>query len=412
MCGVAAGHNIPSQLPDPQSPGEAWNVIEASAANIDQLLAENLLRDVTFQIANSDGSLKYLGSHSDESRVQSLTRQMLADGSDLIGEIRDPKSSPDSVRSDWQKYRKELGELEKFYQPELLRTEVFICPMHPLDRHLKADEKCSVCGMPLIRRHLPASAVYEKPGEPTMKLNVVCSPLVVGRRAEMKIHLSTANGKPVLLDDLLEMHTKKIHLLINDRSLGDYHHEHPVPTGVPGEYAFSFTPEKPGPYRVWADVVPAATSIQEYVVADIPAVTEPAALKDRMTVSTAIVHGRTYVLKLNTGGKPIHAGQTVIGTIAVADADGKPFVALEPVMGAFAHIVGFNEDLKTVLHIHPYSKEPANPADRAGPVFAFKFYAPVAGFYRLYGQVQIDGVSQFPPFGVTVLPAEKLATQP
>jgi hypothetical protein len=216
----------------------------------------------------------------------------------------------------------------------------------------------------------------------------------------------------VLLDDLLEMHTKKIHLLINDRSLSDYHHEHPTPTGVPGEYAFSFTPEKPGPYRVWADVVPAATSIQEYVVADIPAVTEPAALTDRMTVSTAIVHGRTYVLKLNTGGKPIHAGQTVIGTMAVADADGKPFVALEPVMGAFAHIVGFNEDLKTVLHIHPYSKEPANPADRAGPVFAFKFYAPVAGFYRLYGQVQIDGASQFPPFGVTVLPAEKLATQP
>jgi hypothetical protein len=104
-------------------------------------------------------------------------------------------------------------------------------------------------------------------------------------------------------------------------------------------------------------------------------------------------------------------GQTVIGTISVTGADGKPFTELEPVMGAFAHIVGFNEDLKTVLHIHPYGKEPTSAADRAGPAFAFKFYAPAPGFYRLYGQVQIGGVSQFAPFGVTILPAEKSATK-
>jgi hypothetical protein len=234
----------------------------------------------------------------------------------------------------------------------------------------------------------------------------------MGQRAEVKMHLSTSDGKPVLLEDLLEMHTKKIHLLINDRSLSDYHHEHPTPTDVPGEYAFAFTPQKPGPYRIWADVVPIASSIQEYVIADLPALTDPQPLVNRDVVSNAVVNGRDYVLTLNTGNKPIRAGQTVIGTIAVTGSDGKPFMALEPVMGAFAHIVGFNEDLKTVLHIHPYSKEPTGPADRAGPVFAFKFYAPTPGFYRLYGQVQIDGVSQFPPFGVMVLPAEKPATQP
>lgn len=131
FCAVVAGHNIPSQLPDPQSTGEAWNVLEGSASNIDNLLAENLLRDVTFQIANCDGSLKYLGSHSE--KVQLLTRRMLADGSDLIGAIRDPKSSPEGIKSQWKQYRKELGELEGFYQPELLHAEVFICPMHPLD---------------------------------------------------------------------------------------------------------------------------------------------------------------------------------------------------------------------------------------------------------------------------------------
>jgi len=129
-------------------------------------------------------------------------------------------------------------------------------------------------------------------------------------------------------------------------------------------------------------------------------------LTDRQTVSTAVVNNRKYDLILNNG-KPIHVGQTVIGTISVADAAGNPFTGLEPIMGTFAHIVGFNQDGKTVLHIHPYGKEPAGPADRGGPAFAFKFYSPTPGFFRLYGQVQIDGVSQFAPFGVTVLPAEK-----
>jgi hypothetical protein len=305
----------------------------------------------------------------------------------------------------------DLKDLESRYPPELLKAQVYICPMHPLDRHLKADEKCSICGMSLIRRRLPASGVYEKPGTPTMKLDAVCSPLVVGQFAEVTLHLRKNDGSPVALDDLLEMHTKKIHLLINDLNLGDYHHEHPTPTGVPGEYRFAFTPEKPGPYRIWADVVPAANSIQEYVTTDLPAAGESSGDIDRHPSTTAKVNDRKYDLMLNNG-KPFHAGQTVIGTISITDADGQPCKSLEPVMGAFAHVVGFNEDRKTVLHIHPYGKEPTSATERAGPAFAFKFYAPTPGFYRLYGQVQIDGVSQFAPFGVIVLPRETSTTQP
>lgn len=414
---TASAHNVPSQLPDPQSTAEAWNVIEGSAANIDRLLDANLLRDITFQIANTDSSLRYLIAHPNDAknpqRAADLCRQMLSDGSDLIGSIREKNPSAEKIESPWQNYRQKLSELESNYTTELLHSDIFICPMHPLDRHLKPDEKCSVCGMPLIRRHLPSSGVYEKPGEPTMKMSVQCLPLVAGQRAEIKIRLvRKADGSPVVLGDLLEMHTKKIHLLINDQSLSEYHHEHPTPTDVPGEYAFGFTPNKPGPYRIWADLVPAASSIQEYVIADIPAKTDPLPLTDREEVTTTTANGRRYVLTLNNNGKPIHVGQTVIGTISVAEADGKPCVSLEPVMGAFAHIVGFNEDHRTVLHIHPYGKEPAGPADRAGPAFAFKFYSPSPGFFRLYGQVQIDNVSQFAPFGVTIFPAEKPATQP
>jgi hypothetical protein len=402
---VALGHNVPSQLPDPLSADEAWNVLEASAANIDTLLQANLLRDITFQIANSDSSLRYLAAHSDQSRVRELTGKMLADGSDLIGAIRNPKTPIDQIQSRWAAYRGELKALESQYPPELLKAQIYICPMHPADRHLKADDKCAICGMSLIRRHLPASGVYEKPGTPTLRLDAVCPPLIAGQRAEVIIHLRRNDGAPVKLDDLLEMHTKKIHLLINDLSLSDYHHEHPTPTGVPGEYRFVFTPAKPGNYRIWPDVVPAATSIQEYVTTDLPGKEESQPQIDRQLMGSAKVNGRQYDLVLNAG-HPIHAGQTVIGTISIAESDGQPCRSLEPLMGAFAHVVGFNEDRKTVLHIHPYGKEPGSAAERAGPAFAFKFYAPTPGFYRLYGQVQIGGVSQFAPFGVMVLPRE------
>ncbi len=386
-------------------------MLEGSKSNIDTLVAGNLLRDVMFQVANSDGALRYLAMHSkdsapsDQARIKKLCRELLSDGSDLIAAIRDPKPQIENVKSRWADYRKKLAELESEYPQAMLQSAVYICPMHPLDRHLGATEKCALCRMGLIKRHLPASSVYEKPGEPTMKMSVLGGPLEIGRQAHLRIRLVRSDGSAVLLSDLVEMHTKKIHLLINDLSLSDYHHEHPTPTGVPGEYEFSITPTKPGPYRVWADLVPAASSIQEYVTADILADTVSLPLNDRRTISSAVVNGRTYLLDLDTGKKPIHAGETVIGTIAVIGSDGKPFVGLEPVMGTFAHIVGFNEDLKTILHIHPYGKEPTSDSDRAGPAFAFKFYAPTPGFFRLYGQVQIDGVNQFAPFGVTILPA-------
>jgi hypothetical protein len=334
---TAFAHDPRLMLPDPQSVPEAWNVIEESVANVDKLLEAGLLPDIAFQIANTSPALRLLDAHAAEDRepqtLPALTRHLLTTGFDVILASREQSDPLAKTKVKWDEYRKILKQLESRYPPELLRAAVYICPMHPLDRHLKAEEKCALCGMALVRRHIPASTIYEKPGEPSMKLSVIASPLVVGHRAEIKISLTKSDGSPVTPADLVEMHTKKIHLLINDQSLTDYHHEHPKPTGVPGEYTFSFTPAKPGPYRIWADVVPASTSIQEYVIADVPADTAPASLSDRQTVFTAIVGGRRYDLAFQTDGKPIHAGETVIGSIAVTGADGKPFVNLEPVMG-------------------------------------------------------------------------------
>jgi hypothetical protein len=46
LCGSLIAHDIPVQLPPPQSAGEAWNVVEQSKGNISQLVDANLMRDV------------------------------------------------------------------------------------------------------------------------------------------------------------------------------------------------------------------------------------------------------------------------------------------------------------------------------------------------------------------------------
>jgi hypothetical protein len=258
-----------------------------------------------------------------------------------------------------------------------------------------------MCSMKLIPRLIPATPTYETPGEPSLKLVAKPpAPLKPGRQATVTVSLSKNDGTPVLRRDLLTMHTEKIHLLIVDASLSDYHHEHPTPAERPGDYAFSFTPAKPGPYRVFADVVPSESSVQEYVIADIPAEDakgEPIA--DRETRLESEADGFKFSIKFDA---PLKANEVIGGELSVVAPDGLPFKQLEPVMGAFAHLVAFNEDGRTVLHIHPEGPEPEKAEARGGPALRFKLYAPVAGFYRLYAQVLVKGQGRFAPFNVTV----------
>ena len=151
-------------------------------------------------------------------------------------------------------------------------VETFTCPMHR-DVVGKRTDLCPKCGMPLdqVSRILPSGSNFLSVGQQTVRASVsTAAPLTVGEPVAALLKLQRSNGDPVLPSDLIETHTKKVHLLIVDSSLTDYHHEHPVLTRNPGEYSFSFTPGKPGSYRVWADVRPYPLGLQEYAMTDIP----------------------------------------------------------------------------------------------------------------------------------------------
>ncbi|MES2310291.1 MAG: hypothetical protein V4507_15665, partial [Verrucomicrobiota bacterium] len=239
------------------------------------------------------------------------------------------------------------------------------------------------------------------PAEPSMKLSVFpVKALQVGEKADVTVQLKTLQGQPINLDDLMVAHEKKIHLLIIDPSLTDYHHEHPISSGKPGEYSFSFTPKKPGSYRIWADVVAQSTGMQEYVVADLPASTAANPMINSNASLVSEVDGLTYTITFN---KPaLKKGEAALGTLTITDKSGKIFNQLEPLMGAYAHLVGFGEDRKTIVHIHPMGAEPTKNSDRGNGQLQFHLQPDKAGTMRLFAQVQIGGVNKFAPFTLEV----------
>jgi len=219
--------------------------------------------------------------------------------------------------------------------------------------------------------------------------------------------MRTAGGKPIGPVDLLVSHTQKLHLLIVDPTLSDYQHIHPVPGRWNGEWVFDFKPERPGVYRVFADFTPVATQRGLYASVDFMVPGEVA--KVIQTVYTA-----TQVNNLNfelvTPGR-FRAGVPADLTLRVqsAGAEKKP-VPLQPVMGAFAHMVAFDEQRSGFAHLHPQQTDLSKPPDLLKPELNFKVLIPKPGRYAIWAQVKLSEEELFVPFWVDVLPGGKDVT--
>jgi len=217
----------------------------------------------------------------------------------------------------------------------------------------------------------------------------------------------TFKGKPLEADDLKVVHTKKIHLLIVDPTLADYQHVHPEPTATPGSYLFTFTPKFSGGYRAWVDVT-LMNGKQQFAMANL-------GKPKKTAIDTAETHitypsyesapgvSVTYQAGLSFDRQPA-VGQESMATVTLTELNGTPVTTLEPVMGAFAHLVGFYEDYETVLHAHPVGPGPKNDTERGGPNLMFHLKPEKPGFIKLFVQVKINGKDVFVPFGIRVSP--------
>lgn len=229
----------------------------------------------------------------------------------------------------------------------------------------------------------------------TMKL-ATATPAMADREVHATVSLKTGSGKPVAVEDLLVTHTRRLHLLIVDPSLGDYQHVHPEPARSPGEWTFAFTPRRTGTYRVFADFTPAATARGLYASADLT-VGGTAASKAGPTDNARA----GFAFLLETAPRPARAGQPIELRFAVSRPDGGA-VPLEPVMGAFAHLVAFDETRSGFAHLHPVEADLLKKPDATNPVLNFKLTIPRAGRYVIWAQVNLGGREEFVPFELNV----------
>lgn len=245
----------------------------------------------------------------------------------------------------------------------------------------------------------------------TMALRTATPP-TMGVEQQCVLVMSTTSGKAVAPEDLLVAHTRKLHLLIVDPTLTDYQHVHPEPGKTKGEWEFAFTPKLPGTYRVFADFTPAATSRGLYASVDaeiagqgiaVPSEREVAArhaAAARSPDHVVEVDGFRYQLTPVTG--PIRAGQPAELNFGIVRPAGGP-VPLEPVMGAFAHLVAFDEARSGFAHLHPTQIDLTQPPDATHPMLNFKITIPKAGRYVIWAQISLGGQERFVPFWFEVV---------
>lgn len=232
---------------------------------------------------------------------------------------------------------------------------------------------------------------------------------VAGQSVPTVIRLTGADGKPLSLAQLEVAHTEKIHLLVIDQSLTDYHHLHPVAGDKPGDYRFDFAPKFGGTYHVWADVVPKATGKQEYSRATVKVEGPPGAPGTSIN-TTAEIDGYRFDLATENNA-PLQAGKATVVKVKVKGPDGRDFSKLEPVMGAYAHMVAFPVDLGSVTHVHPMGSEPKTATDRGGPDLTFHVAPDKPGFQKFFLQTQIGGKDKYAAFGLQVEPPAPAAAR-
>lgn len=225
--------------------------------------------------------------------------------------------------------------------------------------------------------------------------------LALNQPAKFTLTMRTASGKPIAPEDLLIAHTRKLHLLVIDPTLSDYQHVHPEPGRRSGEWVFTLSPGRTGLYRVFADFTPVATARGLYASVDfsVPGAVAKVASSPNTTWQA---EGYNFELDVPPG---FRAGQPADLRFHIeTQGTEKQPVPLQPVMGAFAHLVAFDEARSGFAHLHPKETDLSKPPDQLRPELTFKVTIPQPGRYVIWGQVQIDRREIFVPFCVDVLP--------
>jgi hypothetical protein len=212
------------------------------------------------------------------------------------------------------------------------------------------------------------------------------NPVVMNQLAKFEIKIEKADGSPLTSSDVALSHTQKIHLLAVDESLNDYHHIHPIADSLfDGVWHFSLTPKYAGEYSVYLDFIPLKSPRRVLLSSSFKVNGDRASFQDRQENLEFSYEDINF--ELIKDSKESTEEKKII-TLKAVDRKGKN-VTFHPVMGAFAHMVAFDDEMNGFAHLHPISENVPSSENttHTGPL-SFGFTAPKYGIYRLWAQVK------------------------
>lgn len=350
------------------TPESAWLSIEENLRNLtDALKADDLVRVPAFSAAMSTGIGVLLSSNiHDEVKPHEVEHLMKS-----LDELKAAIDGLVDVASSNDKISIEAALNQISGAVTLTRIDV---PPGLLEKISGAGVRAEIVNTPVLKKGVPETV--------TLRLK------------------SAITGKSLKSEDLTVIHTQIVHALVIDPQLADYTHAHPEEIDVPGEYTFTLTPQSDCTYRLWADVTPVKGK-QEYAVVDIPGKDGCGTLPvDRTDSLSATVDGVTVTISGTEEG--LQVGKAAMLDFEIKNATGETVTGLEPIMGAYAHVVGFYEDYRTIAHLHPTGAEPKADSDRGASPLTFHFEPEHPGFVKLFMQIEVDGKEYQFPFGLSV----------
>lgn len=231
----------------------------------------------------------------------------------------------------------------------------------------------------------------------SMNVEIKGNPVIKrGEPCKIEFCISDGNGKTLTPEDMQETYTKKLHVMLVDSSLSDYHHIHPEYDKNTELFTLSFVPKVQGEYNVWQDFTLQKDDSNIILKSKINSARDykiPPIIQHTNSVTT---QNNNIDIDVNP---PLNSGKDSTLTLKVTDKSGS-MVKFEPIMGAYAHLVGFSKDGENFIHCHPINNNPTGDLQ-------FHITPEKGGYTKFFLQIKTDGNEVIVPFGQYIQPSAK-----